>query len=66
MTGRLEGFECLLRWRRADGSVDSFGDLLAVAEETGLSITLGRETHGGSVLAVAQLAHGVAAGRHLR
>ena len=42
--GRLEGFECLLRWRRADGSVDSFGDLLAVAEETGLSITLGRET----------------------
>lgn len=42
--GRLEGFECLLRWRRADGSIDSFGDLLAVAEETGLSITLGRET----------------------
>jgi diguanylate cyclase (GGDEF)-like protein/PAS domain S-box-containing protein len=42
--GRLEGFECLLRWRRPDGSVDSFGDLLAVAEETGLSVTLGRET----------------------
>jgi Amt family ammonium transporter len=42
--GRLEGFECQLRWRRADGSVDSFGDLLAVAEDTGLSITLGRET----------------------
>ncbi len=42
--GRLEGFECMLRWRRADGSVDSFGDLLAVAEETGLSVTLGRET----------------------
>ena len=42
--GRLEGFECLLRWRRADGSIDSFGDLLTVAEETGLSITLGRET----------------------
>jgi len=39
--GRLEGFECLLRWRRADGSIDSFGDLLTVAEETGLSITLG-------------------------
>ena len=37
-------FECQLRWRRADGSVDSFGDLLAVAEETGLSVTLGRET----------------------
>jgi diguanylate cyclase (GGDEF)-like protein/PAS domain S-box-containing protein len=42
--GRLEGFECQLRWRRADGSVDSFGDLLAVAEDTGLSVTLGRET----------------------
>ena len=42
--GRLEGFECQLRWRRADGSVDSYADLLAVAEETGLSITLGRET----------------------
>ncbi len=42
--GRLEGFECQLRWRRPDGSIDSFGDLLAVAEETGLSIILGRET----------------------
>lgn len=42
--GRLEGFECQLRWRRADGSVDSFGDLLSVAEDTGLSVTLGRET----------------------
>jgi diguanylate cyclase (GGDEF)-like protein/PAS domain S-box-containing protein len=43
-SGRLEGFECTLRWRRPDGSADNFGDLLAVAEETGLSITLGRET----------------------
>ncbi len=34
----------MLRWRGPDGSVDNFGDLLAVAEETGLSITLGRET----------------------
>ena len=42
--GRLEGFECQLRWRRADGSADSYDDLLAVAEETGLSVTLGRET----------------------
>jgi Amt family ammonium transporter len=42
--GRLEGFECLLRWRRPDGSIDNFSDLLAVAEEIGLSITLGRET----------------------
>jgi diguanylate cyclase (GGDEF)-like protein/PAS domain S-box-containing protein len=38
------GFECLLRWRGPEASVDRFDDLLAVAEETGLSITLGRET----------------------
>ena len=43
-SGRLEGFECTLRWRGPDGLADNFGDLLAVAEETGLSITLGRET----------------------
>jgi EAL domain-containing protein (putative c-di-GMP-specific phosphodiesterase class I) len=43
-TGKIEGFEAQLRWRRADGSVDSFGDLLALAEDTGLSISLGRET----------------------
>jgi Amt family ammonium transporter len=43
-TGKLEGFESLLRWRRADGSVDSFNELLPVAEDTGLSISLGRET----------------------
>jgi diguanylate cyclase (GGDEF)-like protein/PAS domain S-box-containing protein len=42
--GRLEGFESLLRWRRADGSVDSFRDLLPVADDTGLAISLGRET----------------------
>lgn len=42
--GQLEGFEALLRHRRSDGQVDSFRDLLAVAEETGLSITIGRET----------------------
>jgi diguanylate cyclase (GGDEF)-like protein/PAS domain S-box-containing protein len=41
---KLEGFESLLRWRRADGSVASFNDLLPVAEETGLSVSLGRET----------------------
>lgn len=44
LTGKLEGFESLLRWRRSDGSVDSFRDLLPVAEDTGLSISLGRET----------------------
>jgi len=43
-SGRLEGFESLLRWRKLDGSADSFRDLLLVAEETGLSVTLGRET----------------------
>jgi diguanylate cyclase (GGDEF)-like protein/PAS domain S-box-containing protein len=42
--GNLEGFESLLRLRRPDGSVDSFRQLLGVAEDTGLSITLGRET----------------------
>jgi Amt family ammonium transporter len=42
-TGKLEGFESQLCWRRADGSVASFHDLLSVAEETGLSISLGRE-----------------------
>ncbi|MGD0629584.1 MAG: EAL domain-containing protein [Terracidiphilus sp.] len=43
-SGNLEGFESLLRLRRPDGSVDSFLELLGVAEDTGLSITLGRET----------------------
>jgi diguanylate cyclase (GGDEF)-like protein/PAS domain S-box-containing protein len=43
-SGKLEGFESLLRLRRPDGSVDSFRELLGVAEDTGLSITLGRET----------------------
>jgi EAL domain-containing protein (putative c-di-GMP-specific phosphodiesterase class I) len=42
--GKLEGFESLLRWRRTDGVVDSFRDLMSVAEDTGLSITIGRET----------------------
>jgi EAL domain-containing protein (putative c-di-GMP-specific phosphodiesterase class I) len=42
--GRVEFFESLLRWSRADGAVDSFSDLMAVAEDTGLSIALGRES----------------------
>jgi Amt family ammonium transporter len=41
---RLEGFESLLYWRKADGSVASFNDLLLMDEETGLSISLGCET----------------------
>jgi Amt family ammonium transporter len=43
-TGKLEGFESVLCWRREDGSVANLSDLLPVAEETGLSINLGRET----------------------
>ncbi len=42
-TGELEGFESILRFRRADGTIDSFNDLLPAAEETGLSISIGRE-----------------------
>ena len=42
--GRLEAFESLLRLRRSDGSVGSFREMLSVAEATGLSISLGRET----------------------
>jgi len=43
-TGKIEGLEAQLRWRQPDGSVESLSDLLALAEETGLSISLGRET----------------------
>jgi len=42
--GWLEGFESRLCWRRVDGSSEDFHELMAVAEETGLSIALGRET----------------------
>ena len=43
-TGKLEGFESVLCWRREDSSVANLSDLLPLAEETGLSISLGRET----------------------
>ena len=43
-TGKVEAFECLLGWRPGEGTAENFADLLAVAEETGLSVTLGRET----------------------
>jgi len=43
-TGKLEAFESQLRWRRQSGVVESFNELLSVAEETGLSISIGRET----------------------
>lgn len=42
--GKLEAFESQLRWRRQTGAVESFHELLAVAEETGLSISIGRDT----------------------
>jgi diguanylate cyclase (GGDEF)-like protein len=42
-SGKLEGFESLLCLRRADGTIESFSDLLTVAEDTGLSILLGQE-----------------------
>ena len=41
--GELQGFESVPRFRRADGSSDTFNDLLPAAEETGLSIAIGRE-----------------------
>ncbi|MFZ1086720.1 MAG: EAL domain-containing protein [Terracidiphilus sp.] len=43
-TAKVEGFDAQLCWRRADGSVADFASLLPVAEETGLSISLGRES----------------------
>jgi EAL domain-containing protein (putative c-di-GMP-specific phosphodiesterase class I) len=42
--GKLEGFETQLCRRHPDGSVEEFDSLYQVAEETGLSITMGRET----------------------
>lgn len=42
--GKLEGFESTLCLRRADGKVEGLQDLLSVAEETGVSVLLGRET----------------------
>jgi EAL domain-containing protein (putative c-di-GMP-specific phosphodiesterase class I) len=42
-SAKVEGFDAQLCWRRVDGSVADFTSLLPVAEETGLSISLGRE-----------------------
>ena len=41
--GLLEGFESFLSLRRADGTVDNFGELLGAAEDNTLSMQLGRE-----------------------
>jgi diguanylate cyclase (GGDEF)-like protein/PAS domain S-box-containing protein len=42
--GKLEGFESLLCLRRADGTIEDVDGLLALAEDTGLSIALAQET----------------------
>lgn len=42
--GKLEGFESQMCLRREDGTIETFHDLLSVAEDTGLSIILGRQT----------------------
>jgi diguanylate cyclase (GGDEF)-like protein/PAS domain S-box-containing protein len=41
--GRLVGFESILRSARAGTVEDSFADMFALAEETGVSIGIGRE-----------------------
>lgn len=43
-SGALEGFEVLMCSRQPDGPPGEFRELMAAAEETGLSISLGRET----------------------
>jgi len=42
--GKLEGFESLLCWQKDGGLAEDQQGLAAMAEETGLSISLGRET----------------------
>jgi diguanylate cyclase (GGDEF)-like protein/PAS domain S-box-containing protein len=43
VSGLLEGFESSLSLRRADGTVESFSDMMTVAEDSSLSILLSRE-----------------------
>ena len=41
-TGRLVGFESLVRWRRQDGNLVSPGTFIPFAEDTGLVVPLGK------------------------
>jgi diguanylate cyclase (GGDEF)-like protein len=40
-TGEISGFEALIRWKRADGSIVPPGDFVPIAEETGMINALG-------------------------
>ncbi|HEX4983301.1 MAG TPA: bifunctional diguanylate cyclase/phosphodiesterase [Ilumatobacteraceae bacterium] len=40
-TGRISGFEALIRWRRDDGTLVPPADFIFIAEETGLINTIG-------------------------
>jgi diguanylate cyclase (GGDEF)-like protein len=41
VTGRVSGFEALMRWQRSDGTLVSPADFIPVAEETGIICELG-------------------------
>ncbi len=41
VTGRVSGFEALMRWRRSDGTLVSPLDFISIAEETGIICELG-------------------------
>lgn len=41
-SGKLAGFEALMRWRKSDGSFVSPGQFIPLAENTGLIVELGR------------------------
>jgi diguanylate cyclase (GGDEF)-like protein len=41
VTGRISGFEALMRWERQDGTIVSPADFIPVAEETGIICELG-------------------------
>ena len=40
-TGEISGFEALIRWRRADGTIVSPADFVPIAEETGMINAIG-------------------------